>query len=44
VAIKVSEEDEATIAQLQAQGTESRTKEILANRMAQEASDMVHTH
>jgi len=41
VAIKVAEEDEATIAQLQAQATESRTKEILANRMAQEAAEMV---
>eukprot|EP01032_Pedospumella_encystans_P017696 gene17696-20157_t len=41
VAIKVSAEDELTIASLQQQAAESRTKEILANRNAQEAAEMV---
>lgn len=41
VAIKVSAEDELTIATLQQQAAESKTKEILANRNAQEAAEMV---
>jgi hypothetical protein len=41
VAIKVSQEDELTIATLQQQAADSKTKEILANRNAQEAAEMV---
>ena len=39
--MKVSQEDELTISSLQQQAADSKTKEILANRNAQEAADMV---
>jgi hypothetical protein len=41
VAIKVTQEDEATISMLQTQAADSKMKEILALRNAQEASDMI---
>lgn len=41
VAIKISAEDELTISSLQQQAAESKTKEILANRNALDAAEMV---
>lgn len=41
MAIKISQEDELTIASLQQQAADSKTKEILANRNAAEAADMI---
>lgn len=43
VAIKVSKEDEITIASLQTQALDARTKELLANRQAHEAAEMINS-